>query len=115
MKKYVKIAKDFLVYLAEKELDDTVLVYADGKRYSTEKRPYTKEETYKNVTIYVEDNMLATDYFQYGNNDTMSFSFENYLYDLINYEDLFYLDDFFKPLGLWYELGNAWNASVYED
>ena len=65
----------------------------------------------------------ATDYFQYGNDDTVSVSFEGPMYEVFEYGwsnkgQQAILDEFIElidSLGVWYERGNAWNLSIYEE
>ena len=62
----------------------------------------------------------ATDYFEYGNDDTISMSFEGPLYDVLNYgcdnERWDRLEIEFTSLinsyGYYFELGNAWNLAL---
>lgn len=64
----------------------------------------------------------ATDYLEYGSNDTISMSFEGGLYNVLNFywnsKHCQKLWDEFKAIfdeyDCFYELGNAWNLSVYE-
>ena len=59
-------------------------------------------------------------YFEY-NGDYLSMSFEGPLYSILNYQAGTYgdsiigeLDELFKKYGLYYELGNSWNMSLYD-
>ena len=64
----------------------------------------------------------GSDYFQYANNDTISMSFEGGLYGVVN--DAWFSDynaeleqefsAILRTEGYYYELGNAWNLSLYE-
>ena len=70
---------------------------------------------YKNVPIVIKENDHPGDHFEYYNdNHILSMSFEGLLYDLLNYGNGSHtLDNLFDEYGLYYELGNAWNLSVY--
>ena len=65
----------------------------------------------------------ATDYLPYGSDDTVSMSFEGPMYEVFEYgwsntQQQAMLDEFIEltdSLGVWYERGNAWNLSIYED
>ena len=65
----------------------------------------------------------ATDYLQYGNDDTLSMSFEGPLHFVFEHgwsteEGRTRLDEFHQlmdGLGVWFERGNSWNLSIYED
>lgn len=56
--------------------------------------------------------------FEYVNEDTISMSFENDLYDIFNYDMCESIrqdfEELFKKYGLYYELGNAWNLSLFQ-
>ena len=69
----------------------------------------------------IED-IKGSDYFKYANDETISMSFEGPLHSVFNehwcnktYEALENeFDEFLEGYGYYYELGNAWNLSVYE-
>tara|TARA_R100000734_G_C3305879_1_gene96358 strand:- start:693 stop:1031 length:339 start_codon:yes stop_codon:yes gene_type:complete len=64
----------------------------------------------------------GSNYFEYANDDTISMSFEGGLYGILNYawngkhyakaEQEF--SDILAKEGYYYELGNAWNLSLYK-
>ena len=60
-------------------------------------------------------------YCEYANPDYPFISFEGPMYDLMNYGDIDQwkfkesFDKFLDTLGLWYEMGNAWNITLYKD
>ena len=57
-------------------------------------------------------------YIDYYNEDTLSMSFDGDIYDVFNYglfpKLLEKFDSLLRSYGLYYELGNAWNLSLYE-
>lgn len=63
---------------------------------------------------------LASKYFEYANDDTLSMSFEGVFYEVMNYYHPS-LSDAVMPefnailekYGLYYELGNAWNLATF--
>lgn len=96
-----------------------------------------KHDLYHDVRIYFNDRawcynsdgkktvleeVSATDYLEYGNNDTISMSFEGGLFNVLNFywENKYYekawneFTAIFDEYGYFYELGNAWNLSVYK-
>ena len=80
-------------------------VYYDGKRVNIN----------YDGTTEVKENCHPGDYFKYYNhNHIISMAFEGILYDILNYgsgsDDL---EKLFDEYGVYYELGNAWNLSVY--
>lgn len=67
---------------------------------------------------FLVSNITPEDYFEYANPNMIAVSFDgSNLYSELNYDhkmtDKLY--NFFKQYGLYFELGNAWNFSVYED
>ena len=95
----------------EKEWTSTC-VYFNGKRVAI-------EYDYKTRDIHLEttENCHPGDYFEYYNhNHILSMSFEGDLYDLLNYDGCPQsLEKLFYEYGVYYELGNAWNLSVYPE
>ena len=92
-------------------------VYFNGKRvhidvtdyhFTDDNIIYVTEET-------VKEDCHPGDYFDYYNhNHIVSMGFEGDLYDLINgYGEASALNKLLDEYGLYYELGNAWNLSVY--
>lgn len=103
----------------EKGYGDTC-VYFNGKRVYIGTGKLVCEENendyhYENVPIEVEENCHPYDYFEYYNdNHILSMSFEGNLYDCLNYgSGSNALEKLFEDYGLYYELGNAWNLTVY--
>ena len=70
---------------------------------------------YKDVPTETIENCHPCDYFEYFNeNHILSMSFEGILYDYFNYGDVpSELNNLFEEYGIYYELGNSWNLSVY--
>jgi hypothetical protein len=85
--------------------NNTCYDWYDGKQYFDE-------------PILIND-IKASDYFEYANNDTVSMTFEGALYDILNNGASYRLqsefEDIFERNNCYYELGNAWNLSVYFD
>ena len=113
------LAKEIYDWCVERHLWDDNIIYFNGKAWSTSARwgdVYGKkigDELYE----YVDKN--PKDYFEYGNPDTLSMSFEGLLYDVLN--GYWYggrrqeeFSKIFEKYGYYYELGNAWNLSAYE-
>lgn len=67
--------------------------------------------------VIVENDINPLDYFDYAaTKHVLSMSFEGPLYEDINYGDgAPWLSKILDKYGLYYELGNAWNLSVYPD
>lgn len=103
-----KVAKTIERFLKKHDLDSDVRIYFSGKCWDY--------DSSGNKTV-IED-IKASEYFDYANDDTISMSFEGGLHDVLNmgyggYE----LFEEFNALdfdGHFFELGNAWNLSFYE-
>jgi hypothetical protein len=69
----------------------------------------------------IED-IKGSEYFEYANDDTISISFEGQFHSVMNYgysnrhwDKLSgEFDKILDGFDCWYELGNAWNLSIYE-
>lgn len=89
-------------------------VYYDGKRYRIE-RVYDEANDKPITTVIVDDDCHPGKYFEYyNNNHILSMAFEGELYSLMNYGNgCEELEKLFAKYGVYYELGNSWNLSVY--
>lgn len=110
MTKAMKCATEVAKWLKKNEADGDVSIYVDHKRYSIGK---------EGELVYDID-AEPKEYFEWAG-DFMSMSFEGILYELINYEFEFGesktvkgLEKIFNKYGKYYELGNAWNLSLYD-
>ena len=67
----------------------------------------------------IED-IKGSDYTEYANDDTITCTFEGAVYEALNYDDhnrwklREELEDVLSAYGYYFEMGNAWNFSVYE-
>lgn len=110
-----ELVKEIEDFLQKHELLGDVCIYFNNKRHLWQ-WDYKTEE-YK---VKKEENISPFDYFEYANyKHIISMSFEGSFYHVLNgytsYE--FKLQDKFNELldkyNLYYELGNAWNLSLY--
>lgn len=109
-----QLAYDVLKYLTKYHLDSDVCIYFNNKRISHKYDWRAPEGT--PPKLIVEENMNPLDYFEYVNYDhILSMSFEGPLYDSLNYSGYKTdgLRELFEKYGVYWELGNAWNLSVY--
>jgi hypothetical protein len=116
--KIEEMAMEIIDYLKKNDLDNDVCIYFNNKRirlgsnWDREKREFISYEK-------VEEDISPFDYFEYANHKhILSMSFEGDLYDLLNGFSYGNADKFlkiFEKYGLYYEMGNAWNLSVYPD
>lgn len=97
------IAKTIINELVKRNLDINVSLYYNNKRVSHIAIPV------------IEPNINPLDYFEYvAEKHILSMSFEGALYTEINYGDgAPWLQQLLDTYGLYYELGNAWNLTVY--
>lgn len=123
MKKQAKniyaLANELLDFLIQNDLWMDSRIYFDGICYATHKPAdmlYEIHKSHKNVYVFDAD---PNSYFEY-NGDYLSMSFEGPLYSVLNYQAGTYgdqiigeLEELFKRYGLYYELGNSWNMSLY--
>ena len=123
-----EMATGLIKYLMDKEMFDdarvyyrananewrtvAVDVYGDGEWRKTT-LPVNNADNYQ---VYSRYDLDPNDYFEY-NGDYLSMSFEGFLYTVLNhsYDNKTYqqLQNYFSWYGLYFELGNAWNLSVY--
>lgn len=105
-----QLVKEIMAFLEKEGIADSVSVYFNNKVMRSQRN----DDGYNWVS---EKNVNPHDYFEYAAYDhILSMSFEGGLYDVLNYsfgrrEEEF--DNIFDKYGLYYELGNSWNLSVY--
>lgn len=109
------LALTILEVLHEKGLDDALCIYYNNKRINTYGE-FNEQGEYVSK-IKIEENKNPHDYFQYcAFNHILSISTEGGLYDKLNYGSNEFpqkLEKLFEELGIYYEMGNAWNLSFY--
>lgn len=122
-----KCAKETMEWLVKHSKWEDTYVYVNGYRLSYDVRwdyyiDWNSKDCYERPRIIewdkvkVETDMNPRDYFKYVG-DFMSMSFEGNLYDAINYGDgrcEESLQKLFEKYGKYFELGNAWNLSLYD-
>jgi hypothetical protein len=98
--------KDITAWFKEKDWDllsiDTYIFF-DGKQY-TAKGEYVKDRKASDVTEYADDKGLTM-------------TFEGVMYEVINGEFPKLLESFdalFEKHGVYYQLGNSWNLTVFK-
>ena len=106
--KKTKVAKTIEKFIRKHELDSDVRIYFSNKCWDYDS---------SGRKTVIED-IKASDYFEYANDDTISMSFEGGLYDALNMTYGYGLFEEFNALdfdGHYFELGNAWNLSFCEE
>ena len=111
MTKFEKIAYEILEFLKKNELDTDTRIYFDGKAIGIN----------SSKQVEIMEGIKGSEYSEYANDETITMTFEGGLYGVVN---LHYGDNSVKILkkfnkllakhGYYYELGNAWNLSLYE-
>lgn len=119
-KKMEKLAKDIYRWCIKKKLWDDNIIYFNGKAWSSSPEWSGIKGKRIGNRLYEYENKNPKDYFEYGNPDTLSMSFEGALYRVLNgyvysfsqLEQQF--SKLFEKYGLYYEMGYAWSLSAYE-
>jgi hypothetical protein len=104
--KKTKVAKTIEKFIRKYELDSDVRIYFSNKCWAYESGKKT-----------VIEDIKASDYFEYANDDTISMSFEGGLYEHFNCHYGYTILNKFNELdfdGHYFELGHAWNLSFYK-
>jgi hypothetical protein len=112
MKNKRQIAKKIERWLMDNGMDNHVSIYFDDERWS-----YGWDGTKDKV---VENNIKASRYFTYADDDTISMAFEGPLYEVLNLyrndEEALRMHSEFSELlneyGYFFEKGNAWNCTA---
>jgi hypothetical protein len=105
--KKAKVAKTIERYLRKNELDTDVRIYFSGKCWDY--------DSSGRKTI-IED-IKASEYFEYANDDTISMSFEGALNEHLNMHYGYAVFEEFNALdfdGHYFEMGHSWNLSFYK-
>lgn len=111
MKANERCANELAKWLAKNELNGDLLIYINGKRYYVN----------NNGELVYDIDANPKDYFDYAGN-FLSMSFEGGFYYVMNcaWERMSWerLENQFRKIigkyGKYYELGDAWNLSLYE-
>ncbi|MBR5259359.1 MAG: hypothetical protein IKV48_02645 [Eggerthellaceae bacterium] len=117
------IASEIVGWCKDHECWDNTAIYFNGKCWAT--WPSWAGETGEKIAehVYEYANKDPRSYFEFANLETLSMSFEGGLYTILNsywenevrlkwFEDF---NDLFKRHGYYFEQGDAWNLSIYEN
>lgn len=128
-KKIEQLAREIRKFLDDNFLNGDCRIYFNGMcwEHGSEDEPMTWDPDHKEWIDLPKRNgwnviekISPKDYFDYANG-IICMSFEGGFYDVVNfYSENAYKkqDEFYNLLqkhGCYYELGNAWNLSVYEN
>lgn len=114
------LAKDIYNWCIKKDLWGDNIIYFNGKAWSSSSEWGGIDGKKIGDMLYEYEDKNPKDYFEYGNPNTLSMSFEGPLYEVLNayingwtkLEQQF--SKLFRKYGLYYELGYAWSLSAYE-
>lgn len=103
MSVFQQIADEVRQYLISHDLWRDTRIYFDGMCYDS--------------STEVIHGVKSTDYFEYGNDETLSMSYEGPLYREMNefYASPVFnaIEAIFKKYGYYSEFGHSWNLSIY--
>ena len=114
------LAIDIYKWCVEHNLWGDNVIYFDGKAWASF-REWNGENGKKiDEDLYEYENKNPKDYFEYGNPDTLSMSFEGPLNHVLNgyvrgwvkLESEF--SKLFEKYGYYFEMGYSWSLSAYE-
>ena len=116
-----QLATEILDFLIANGMWVDVRIYFDGRVWGSHNKE-TDEFYYNEKDKVVEEKAEPKDYFDYvAEPHILSMSFEGGFYDVLNgtSERAFRLQNQFNNIlakyGLYYELGNAWNLTLYQE
>lgn len=113
-KRKEELVIDIIEYLQQHDMFFDINIYANNKRFSTDKHKNDESRTSKHGEYYVSECTKIP--VEYNNPNTVTMTFEGPLYDALNYgsgktEDE--LQKIFNKYGLYFELGYAWSLAAY--
>lgn len=114
-----QLAAEILDYLVENKMWVDVSIYFNGKVWSSY-NPQTGEFHYNDKSNIYEATADPKDRFEFAG-DILSMSFDGALYEVMNgatvkaHELQQKFNDILDQHGVYYELGNAWNLTLYEE
>ena len=114
------LAKEIYDWCVEKDLWGDSCIYFNGKAWASWDTWHDDDGKLIDNELYEYKNRNPKEYFEYANPNTLSMSFEGPLYRVLNAYVPGWIalteefGDIFRRHGFYYELGHAWNLSVYE-
>ena len=114
------LAKDIFQWCVKKSLWGDNIIYFNGKAWSSSPEWSGMQGKQIAENLYEYEGKNPKDYFEFGNPDTLSMSFEGPLYMALNgyvgnwskTEQQF--AKLFDKYGLYYEMGYSWSLSAYK-
>lgn len=124
---YEAMAQEIYEWCVARDLWDGCVIYFGGKAWNSHDDWGFKGKEFGTEignNLYEFKNKVCTDYFEYGNPDTLAMAFDGSdLYHVMNYywEDKIYskwFDEFnqmIEKYDCYLELGNSWNLTIVEN
>ena len=119
---YEEMAKDIYNFCVKYHMWDCCRIYFNNKAWTDSSKWNGKRGTLIAENLYEYNNKDPRDYFEYGNPDTLSFSFEGFAYNIFNhYGEKVFMDandefyEMIKGYNCYFELGNSWNLTIIEN
>lgn len=122
------ILLDLVTWLVKNNCWDDVYIYINNRRYAADNygkydysMDYSPKGNLDNVKMYVKEDIKASDYIEYANDDTVTITFDgSNLYDIMNYEGYAKaepeLTKIFEKYHMYFEMGDAWNiVGIWDD
>lgn len=118
--KFENLARDIYDWCIKHDLWGDNIIYFNGKAWSSSSEWGGIDGKKIGDELYEYADKNPCDYFEYGNPDILSMSFEGPLNHVLNayvpgwvrLEEEF--SNLFKKYGLYYEFGYSWSLSAYE-
>jgi hypothetical protein len=106
-------------YVTKREMASDMRIYFNGKAYDSEGYG-------DNLKWVTKEDLKGSEFFEYANDKTVSVSTEGEFYNVINMYDVMgdfayntkrydEFDKLIRKYGYYFELGNAWNFSLYKE
>ena len=118
--KMESLARDIYKWCIKKDLWGDNIIYFNGKAWSSSSEWSGIQGKQIDENLYEYEDKNPKDYFEYGNPDTLSMSFEGPLYHVLNAYVSGWtklegqLSKLFEKYGLYYEMGYTWSLSTYK-
>lgn len=119
--KFELLAKDIYNWCVKKNLWSDCCIYFNGKAWASWDNWHEENGKQIGDRLYEFKNRNPKEYFEFANPNTLSMSFEGPLYHVLNayvpgwikLEKEF--SKLFEKYGVYWEMGHAWNLSVFEN
>lgn len=114
------LAREIYDWCIKNDLWGDNCIYFNGKAWASWDTWHNDDGKKIGERLYEYENINPKEYFEYANPNTLSMSFEGPLYHVLNAYVPGWIElaeefgDLFRKHNYYYELGHAWNLSVYD-